>query len=90
MDKDNKIEELLKPLQIPFTTQLTESNDEFRHAHGFFECFYVTEGSIYHECNGKNEILTEGERGLSARAFITGSNAISRVFTATYSFLTNL
>ena len=64
MDKDNKIEELLKPLQIPFTTQLTESNDEFRHAHGFFECFYVTEGSIYHECNGKNEILTEGDAGI--------------------------
>ena len=39
MDKDNKIEELLKPLQIPFTTQLTESNDEFRHAHGFSNVF---------------------------------------------------
>lgn len=64
MDNENKVEELLKPLPIPFTTQLTESNDEFRHSHGFFECFYVTEGSIYHECNGKNETLTEGDAGI--------------------------
>ena len=64
MDNENKIEELLKPLPIPFTTQLTESSDEFRHSHGFFECFYVTEGSIYHECNGKNETLTEGDAGI--------------------------
>lgn len=64
MENDNKLEELLRPLQIPFTTQLTESNDEFRHAHGFFECFYVTEGSIYHECNGKKETLTEGDAGI--------------------------
>ena len=39
---------LLLPLPIPFTTKLTEGNDEFRHAHGFFECFYVTEGEIVH------------------------------------------
>ena len=57
---------LLKPLPLPFTTQLTESDDEFRHAHGFFECFYVTEGEIVHECDGKNETLTVGDAGIIA------------------------
>ncbi len=52
---------LLLPLPIPFTTKLTEGNDEFRHAHGFFECFYVTEGEIVHECDGKTESLAVGD-----------------------------
>ena len=64
MNKEFNVEELLKTLPIPFTTRLVESNDEFRHAHGFFECFYITEGSIVHECNGKIETLNEGDAGI--------------------------
>ena len=60
MDKELQVKELLNTLPIPFTTRLVESDDEFRHAHGFFECFYITEGAIVHECNGKTETLTEG------------------------------
>lgn len=63
MDKELQVKELLNTLPIPFTTRLVESDDEFRHAHGFFECFYVTEGAIVHECNGKTETLTEGDAG---------------------------
>lgn len=60
------LQALLQPLPVPFTSKLTESDDEFRHAHGFFECFYVTEGKIEHECDGKKEILSIGDAGIIA------------------------
>lgn len=64
MEEFEREHDLLKALPLPFTTQLTESDDEFFHAHGFFECFYITEGSIVHECNGVTETLTAGDAGI--------------------------
>ena len=64
MNKLSDVQALLKPLPLSFTVQLTEADDEFRHAHGFFECFYITEGSIVHECDGKKEELGIGDAGL--------------------------
>ncbi len=64
MNKLSDVQALLQPLSISFTVRLTEADDEFRHAHGFFECFYVTEGSIIHECDGEKEELGIGDAGL--------------------------
>ena len=66
MNESSQIADLLKPLPIPFTTRLTEAEDEFRHAHGFFECFYITEGEIVHDCNGTKESLSVGDAGIIA------------------------
>ena len=54
----------LNPPTMAFTTRLTESDDEFRHTHDFFECFYVTEGEITHDCDGKKERLSVGDAAL--------------------------
>ena len=46
---------------LPFSTKLTSSNDEHVHSHSFYECFYIKEGSIYHEINGKEYLLETGD-----------------------------
>lgn len=48
-------------MELPFATQLTASQDEYRHAHKFFEFFYITAGKITHKCNGITEELSEGD-----------------------------
>lgn len=57
-------DEILKRLPLPFAALLTESNDEIRHAHEFFECFYITEGTIEHICANRKDIFSVGDAGL--------------------------
>ena len=51
----------MQPLTLPFATQLTASQDEYKHAHKFFEFFYITAGKITHKCNGVTDSLSEGD-----------------------------
>lgn len=52
---------VMQPLTLPFATQLTASQDEYKHAHKFFEFFYITAGKITHKCNGVTDSLSEGD-----------------------------
>ena len=54
----------MEPMLLPFATQLTASQDEYKHAHKFFEFFYITAGKITHKCNGITEELSEGDAAL--------------------------
>lgn len=46
---------------LPFAPRLTEGDDEIIHAHSYYECFYVIEGSIYHEIGGEQTLLNIGD-----------------------------
>lgn len=48
-------------IKLPFNTRLTFSEDETMHMHEFYECFYVKEGSIYHEIDGRIDLLGTGD-----------------------------
>ena len=61
MSKVNSESIIMAPMELPFATQLTASQDEYRHAHRFFEVFYITAGKITHKCNGITEELSEGD-----------------------------
>lgn len=61
MRKDRSESYVIEPMLLPFATQLTASQDEYRHAHRFFEVFYITAGKITHKCNGITEELSEGD-----------------------------
>ena len=53
--------EILDLYDLPFSTKLTSSNDQHVHSHTFYECFYVNEGNIYHEADGKSILLKTGD-----------------------------
>ena len=46
---------------LPFASMLNSYDDEFVHNHEFYECFYISEGSIYHEINGQTTLLNIGD-----------------------------
>lgn len=64
MRKDNSESLVMEPMLLPFATQLTAAQDEYKHAHKFFEFFYITAGKITHKCNGITEELSEGDAAL--------------------------
>lgn len=59
------MKEIIKQLdmlnELEFATHLTFDKDEFIHKHSFYEIFYITEGQINHEIDGKEEILDIGD-----------------------------
>lgn len=46
---------------LPFASRISNYNDEDLHDHDFFECFYVTDGSITHITEDGREQLTVGD-----------------------------
>lgn len=48
-------------ISVPYAPRLTRARDEIIHAHSYYECFYVIEGSIYHEINGVQTLLQIGD-----------------------------
>lgn len=42
-------------------THLISQGDNYYHSHGFYECFYIIQGSIEHYLNGKRERLHTGD-----------------------------
>ena len=47
--------------RIPFASKLTNTLDHYFHDHDFFEIFYLIEGSITHNFNGVETVLSAGE-----------------------------
>ncbi len=56
-----KSETMRVPSEGIFGTHITSARDEYLHSHEFFEIFYILEGSIRHECNGKISHLSFGD-----------------------------
>ena len=46
---------------LPFASKVANSEDEFPHDHEFYECFYISEGTIYHNIKGKSTLLSIGD-----------------------------
>lgn len=53
---------------LPFNTKLTSADDEHFHSHDFYECFFINEGSIFHEIDGKKYLLETGDAVIVAPA----------------------
>ncbi len=47
--------------QIPVASKITGTMDRHLHDHSFFEIFYLLDGSIEHEFNGKKTLLRAGD-----------------------------
>ncbi len=61
---------------LPFASKLNYSNDEFFHNHEYYECFYIREGTIYHEINGQTKLLSTGDAVIIAPGY---SHAFKRI-----------
>ena len=51
----------LSLLGQPFATRLTSNENVLEHAHDFYECLFVTEGSLTNVIDGKNEKMENGD-----------------------------
>lgn len=46
---------------IPLISKITETDDDYYHKHDFYEIFYILNGNIIHNLNGKKETLSTGD-----------------------------